>query len=256
MSILAYILAFSLVGSIGALTGAGILLAFPKLHNRMKLPLLSYAIGTLLGATFLSLLPNTIESMDTGRALEFVLAGFLIFFVIEKIVRIPHQHAHTTAHHGPENHTETARPAGILILIGDGFHNFLDGILIASSFAFSIPVGIVTALAVVAHEIPQELGDFVILIESGMEKWKAYWANFASALTTLLGAVLTYWFRESIESYIPFILAMAASSFLYIATVDLAPILHHYTGVKNGLKQTAGLIIGILTIIGIHIVLE
>lgn len=171
-------------------------------------------------------------------------------------MRIPHRHAHTAGHQHASTQNEHVRPAAILILIGDGFHNFVDGVLIATAFGFSISLGIVTALAVVAHEIPQELGDFVILIESGMGRMKAYWANFASALTTVVGALLTFWFRDAVEYYSPFIIAVAASSFLYIATVDLAPILHHYTGFKSGAKQTAGLLFGVLTIFIIHAVLE
>lgn len=258
MSIFLFVLLFSLIGSVGALTGAGILLGFPRLHERLKTPLLSYAIGTLLGATFLDLLPEAIQSIDTETALHVALAGFVFFFVLEKIIRLPHGHAHSAGHqHKTERIKEDhAHPVGILILIGDAFHNFVDGVLIATAFSVSVPLGAVTALAVVAHEIPQELGDFVILIESGMHRMKAYWANFASALATVLGAMLTFWLHGNIEHYSPYILAIAASSFLYIATVDLSPILHHYSEIRSGLKQTVGIATGILTIKVIHVFLN
>jgi zinc and cadmium transporter len=115
-----------------------------------------------------------------------------------------------------------------------------------------VELGILTALAVVAHEIPQEIGDFVILLESGMSRMKAYWLNFLSALATVLGALLTYWFRPLIEPLTPVFLSLAASSFLYIATVDLAPVLHHHTGIRNGIRQTLGLLMGIGTIFLFH----
>jgi zinc and cadmium transporter len=257
MSTFIFVLLFSLIGSIGALTGAGILLAFPKLHERLKTPLLSYAIGTLLGATFLALLPEAIETIDSHTAFQVVLIGFIFFFILEKILRLPHGHAHSAGHrHTADLKNEHTQPVGILILIGDAFHNFVDGVLIATAFLVSIPLGVITALAVVVHEVPQELGDFVILIESGMEKMKAYWANFISALTTVLGALLTFWLHGSIEAYTPYIIALSASSFLYIAAVDLSPILHHYTEFKSGIKQTAGIVAGIFTIVLIHVLLE
>jgi zinc and cadmium transporter len=259
MSISVFVLLFSLIGGVGALTGAGILLVFPKVHERLKMPLLSYAIGTLLGATFLGLLPEAIETIDSQTALQVVLVGFISFFILEKILRLPHQHAHSAGHRhsgSSDLNNEHRHPVGILILVGDGFHNFVDGVLIATAFLVSIPLGVITTLAVVVHEIPQELGDFVILIESGMQKMKAYWWNFASALTTVLGAVLTLWLHGSIESYIPYIIALSASSFLYIAAVDLSPILHHYTEFRSALKQTAGIAAGILTIVVIHSFLE
>jgi zinc and cadmium transporter len=258
MSVFWFVLLFSVIGSIGALTGAGILLLFPRLHECLKIHLLSFAIGTLLGATFIGLLPEAIEAIDARSALQVVLAGFVLFFILEKIIRIPHGHAHSAGHKHIAGHEmdKHVQPAGILILIGDAFHNFVDGVLIATAFVVSIPLGIVTALAVIAHEIPQELGDFVILIESGMSRIKAYWANFASALTTVIGAMLTFYLHGQIETYSPYIIAIAASSFLYIATVDLSPILHHYTEAGTGLKQTVGIATGILTILLIHFLIK
>lgn len=252
---LVYILTFSVLGSVGALTGAGVLLAFPKLHDRLKTPLLAYAVGTLLGATFIGLLPEAIEQNRAKPILSVVLAGLFGFFFLEKILRLPHIHGHAGEHHDHGSEHHALQPAGLLILTGDAFHNFVDGVVIATAFSVSIPLGIVTSLAVIAHEVPQELGDFVILLESGWSRRKAYWMNFVSALATLPGALMGYAALQVIMPRVPFLLAIAAASFLYIATVDLAPILHHESGFKKSLLQLTGILLGTGTIILLHEIL-
>jgi zinc and cadmium transporter len=248
---LSYVLVFSLAGSVGALTGAAVLLAFPKLHDRLKNLLLAYAIGTLLGATFIGLLPEAMEKNDPKQVGLIVLAGLLGFFLLEKILRLPHIHGHGgEAEHA--THPHRPRPAGTMILIGDAFHNFVDGVVIATAFSSSVSLGILTSLAVIAHEIPQELGDFVILIESGWRRWTAYWANFLSSLTTVVGAIVAYVALGFIAPRIPVFLTVAAASFLYIGMVDLAPILHHDSGLKKSLNQLAGLLAGVGTILFFH----
>ncbi len=251
---MAWIIAFSLIGSVGALSGAGILLAFPKLHERLKTLLLAYAIGALLGAVFLGLLPEAVKEGRTNQVLIVMLGGIVAFFVLEKVLRLPHVHGHLGEHRDHDqpcdNHAQN--PAGALILIGDAFHNFVDGAVIAIAFSISIQLGILTSLAVVAHEIPQELGDFVILIQSGWGRSRAFWMNFLSSLTTLPGAILTFAAGDFIEPYLPYFLAVAAASFLYIAMTDLAPILHHDSGFKRSFQQLAGLMAGILTIGLLH----
>ncbi|HSF24200.1 MAG TPA: ZIP family metal transporter [Blastocatellia bacterium] len=247
-----YILIFSLLGSVGALTGAGALLLFPKLHDRLKTILLSYAVGTLLGATFLGLIPEAIEHHPAKPVLLVILAGLFGFFLVEKILRLPHIHGHASEHRDHEREPHTLQPAGFLILVGDAFHNFVDGIVIATAFSVSIQLGVLTSLAVIAHEVPQELGDFTILLQSGWSPRRAYWMNSLSALATLPGALLGYLALHTIEPHIPYLLAIAAASFLYIATVDLAPILHHESGFKKSLLQLAGLLLGTGTIAGLH----
>ncbi|MCM0606566.1 MAG: ZIP family metal transporter [Xanthomonadaceae bacterium] len=175
-----------------------------------------------------------------------------VFFILEKALRFPHLHAHTAGHRQCEENQKNVLPSAPLILIGDALHNFVDGVLIATAFSVSVPLGITTSFAVIAHEIPQELGDFVILIESGMERWKAYWMNFLSALGTLVGALCTVWLGASIERFVPYILAISAASFLHIATVDLAPVLHHKANMKSSLRQTLGFLVGIGTIFVLH----
>lgn len=249
---LSYVLIFSLLGSVGALSGAGALLAFPQLHHRLKTILLAYAVGTLLGATFIGLLPEAMTERPPSQVGLFLLAGLLGFFLLEKFLRLPHVHAHSGEQHEHEARHHSLHPAGTIILVGDAFHNFVDGVVIATAFSSSISLGILTSLAVIAHEIPQELGDFVILIESGWERWSAYWWNFLSSLATFAGAVVAYIAVDFIAPQTPYFLTLAAASFLYIAMVDLAPVLHHDSGLNTSLRQLLGLVAGVGTVLLLH----
>ncbi len=247
-----YVLVFSLLGTTGALIGAGVILRFPMLRARFRTPLLSYAVGTLLGATYLGLLPHSIEEISAQRALPTTLIGILGFFFLEKMLRLPHIHGHSAGHSLQDSEHLESRPAATLILIGDAIHNLVDGILIATTFMVSVPLGIGTAFAVIAHEIPQELGDFVILLEGGLNPRRAYLLNFLASLTTVVGAMLTLSLQQEIRSWIPYILAISAASFTYISMVDLAPLLHHHVGLRAGFRQALGLLTGIGTIALIH----
>ena len=181
-----------------------------------------------------------------------ILAGLFGFFFLEKILRLPHIHGHAAEQHDHGGEHHAMQPAAVLILVGDAFHNFVDGVVIATAFSVSVQLGVLTSLAVVAHEVPQELGDFTILLQSGWSARKAYWMNFFSAMATLPGALLGYVAIQAIEPHIPYLLAIAAASFLYIATVDLAPILHHESGFKKSVLQLAGLLLGTGTISVLH----
>lgn len=247
-----YVLIFSLLGSVGALTGAGVLVAVPKLHDRLKPMLLAYAVGALLGATFIGLLPEAISEYSAKQVGLLVLASWFGFFLLEKLLRLPHAHGHAGERHEPSGEHHHATPAGTMILVGDAFHNFVDGVVIATAFSSSVPLGILTSLAVIAHEVPQELGDFVILVESGWRRWSAYWANFVSSLATVAGALVAYFALDFIEPRIPLFISIAAASFLYIGMVDLAPILHHDSGLKSSIVQLAGLLSGVGTILLLH----
>jgi len=254
---LSYVLIFSLLASVGALTGAGALVAFPKLHLRFKPILLPYAVGTLLGATFIGLLPEAMVQIAPRNVGLIMLAGLFGFFMLERFLRLPHAHGHASEQHEHESeHHHGPQPAGTMILIGDAFHNFVDGVVIATAFSSSISLGVLTSLAVIAHEVPQELGDFVILLESGWKRWTAYWANFASSLATVAGALVAYFALAFIGPRIPLFLTISAASFLYVGMVDLAPILHHDSGLKKSFVQLAGLLAGVATILIIHQTLE
>lgn len=273
--LLAYILAFSLLGSTGSLIGAGFLLAFPQAYDRYYRPLMAFAMGTLLALTFVDILPEAIEKSAVKPVLLWTLVGYVAFFLIEKYIHGHHHHHHAGAdpehHHGegphdhhhphpPEacSHPEepepgrVIQPAGVFVLVGDSLHNFVDGILITAAFSLSIPFGVVTSLAVFAHEIPHELGDFVILVESGFGKWRAYWYNALSSLTSLAGSLIAYWALGWINPHIPAILAIAAASFLYIAATNLAPILHHETNVRAGIWQVISLLGGVASLFLLH----
>ena len=238
--LLGWIIVFSVLGSLGAIAGAALLLLFPEGTRRTLLPcLLSYATGTLLGAAFLGMIPNALQQATPIATSGTVLAGIVIFFALEKVVIWRHCHEVECEVHGA---------AGPLILIGDAFHNFVDGFVIAAAFLTSMPLGIAASLAVIAHEVPQEVGDFAILLENGYSRTQALALNMLSSLTTLPGAVIAYFFLGATREAVPFILALSAASFIYIAVADLVPSLHRQVGLKSALMQFALLLAGIGTI--------
>lgn len=216
--------------------------------------LISYAIGALLGAAFLEVLPHAIEAAESPeKAAMNILAGILLFFVLEKLVLWRHCHDEGCAGHEPHSHGhghgghEHGR-SGLLILVGDTFHNFVDGVLIAAAFVESTPLGIVTALAIIAHEIPQEVGDYLILLHSGYSKAKALAFNLLSSLATLVGAMLAYFALSELTSWIPSLLGLAAASMIYVAVADLIPGLHKRTELKATVQQVLLIVLGIASI--------
>lgn len=232
---------FALLGSAGALIGAALLLRFPDAVRTRLLPcLVAYATGTLLGAAFLGMIPKALEQVPPLAISGTVLAGIVLFFVLEKLVLWRHCHDRDCTVHGQQG--------GKLILLGDAFHNFVDGVVIAAAFLISIPVGIATALAVIAHEIPQELGDFAVLLASGFNKARAFTYNLLSSLATLPGVLLGWFWLDEMRQAIPYILALSAASFIYIAVADLVPGLHQRTGAKATLLQLILMLAGIATI--------
>ncbi|MDP1831681.1 MAG: ZIP family metal transporter [Geothrix sp.] len=236
-----WLILFSLLGSVGALIGAALLLAFPDTVRQRLLPcLLSYATGTLLGAAFLGMIPKGLEKAPPMAISATVLAGIVLFFLLEKLIIWRHCHEEDCEAH--------EHPGGKLILVGDAFHNFVDGVVIAAAFLTSVPVGIATSMAVIAHEIPQELGDFAILLHSGLSKARALSYNLLSSLTTLPGALLGWYWLAEVRQAIPYVLALSAASFIYIAVADLVPGLHRRTGAKAVAGQTLLVLAGIATI--------
>lgn len=248
MSTLNWILLSSLVGGgisvlaaalLGNLLGAG----------RLSL-LVSYAIGALLGAAFLEVIPHAFtDAGDPARVAATLLAGILGFFVLEKLVLWRHcHHDHCEAHDAHPPAHDHGR-SGLLILVGDTFHNFVDGILIAAAFMQDTQLGLVTALAIIAHEIPQELGDYMVLRHSGYSKKKALIFNLLASCSTLVGGLLAYYTLSSLAAWIPYILAVAASSMIYVAVADLIPGLHKRTELKATLQQVLLIGLGIATIL-------
>lgn len=257
MSTLALIVAFCLLGGMLSVLAAGAFLLAPGPVRKRILPhLLSFAVGSMLGVAFLALLPQAasdphVEDMhDIGYA---VLAGLLAFFILEKLILWRHNHGFDLAdphdHHGED---AVPRSAGVLILVGDGLHNFVDGIIIAAAFLTDTTLGVVTALAVAAHEIPQEVGDFAVLLASGFSRARALLFNALSSLATVVGGVLAYFVLADLLAYVPYVLAVAAASFIYIAVGDLIPGLHRRTRAIETLQQLLLIVAGVLVIDVLH----
>ena len=210
--------------------------------------LISYAIGALLGAAFLEILPHALEHGEPHRMAATVLFGIMFFFVLEKLVLWRHcHHDHCEAHEAQAPTHDHGR-SGLLILVGDTYHNFVDGVLIAAAFLESTELGIVTALAIIAHEIPQEVGDYMILLHSGYSRAKALAFNLLSSLATLVGAMLAYFALSDMQEMIPTLLGLAAASMIYVAVADLIPGLHKRTELKATIQQVLLIGLGIASI--------
>lgn len=205
--------------------------------------LVALAIGALLGDAFIHLIPEAIEDSGHSPLIPlFIIIGMVFFFIFEKALGWHHHH-----HEQPKNckDCQNILPVGRLVLFSDGLHNLVDGIIIGASYLVSIEIGIATTIAVILHEIPQEIGDFGILIHAGYTKTKALWFNFLSALLAIGGVFLVVLFGETIESIIPFIIALAAGNFIYIATADLIPELHKEQGARQAGLEVFFIIAGI-----------
>lgn len=244
---LTWIILMCLAGSLAS-TVVSLLLSLAA-HPRVVPIMVSYAIGAMLGAVFLDLLPHALEHTGHVEAvLMTVLGGILFFFLLEKLVLWRHCHEHHCEAHEHPVDPHSPRASGWLILLGDAVHNFVDGILIAAAFMGGIEIGIVTALAIIAHEIPQETGDFVILVHSGFSRVKAVVLNLLASITTLAGAVLAYLLFSGMELWVPFLLALAASSLIYVSVADLIPGLHKRAEIKATAVQMGMILLGVLSI--------
>ncbi|MBU1075454.1 ZIP family metal transporter [Patescibacteria group bacterium] len=217
------------------------ILAISMNMERLKkglLFLVSFAAGSLLGGAFIHLIPEIFKESEHSEILPFiVLLGFLLFFVLEKILHWRHCHVPTSKDH--------PHPLAVNNLVGDGFHNLIDGMIIAGSYLVSIPLGIATTIAVLLHEIPQEIGDFGILVHAGYSKKKALIFNFLSALTSIVGAILTLVIGSVLASTQEFLIAFTAGGFIYIAAADLIPEMKKETDFKKSWLQLSALVFGI-----------
>jgi len=213
--------------------------------------MVSYAIGALLGAAFLDVLPEAIKLSNNVTMLSgTVLFGILLFFILEKLVLWRHcHHEHCEAHEMVDvDHGHDHGRSGMMIMVGDTFHNFVDGIIIAAAFLTDIHLGMVTALAIIAHEIPQEVGDFAILLQSGYSKSKAFKLNLISSFASVAGGVLGYFVLLTMQSWIPTLLALAAASMIYVAVADLIPGLHKRAQLRDTVQQVSLIVLGVFSI--------
>jgi zinc and cadmium transporter len=240
MTVLLWIIAASVAGGVLSVLCAALFALSTRAHWVGSL--VSYAIGALLGAVFLDILPEAMETGSSAAAVSgTVLAGILLFFTLEKLLLWRHCH-----HDDCEVHEHNAHGrSGTMIMVGDTFHNFVDGVIVAAAFLVDIHLGIVTALAIIAHEIPQEVGDFLILLHSGYSKAQALRINVLSSLAMLAGGVLAYFALQFVQSIVPTLLALAAASMIYVAVADLIPGLHKRTQLRDTLQQVVLIMLGV-----------
>lgn len=241
MPVLLIAVGLTVLGSLGGLLLASTLLLFnDRVRIKLVAGLVSYAVGTLLGVALLELVPQALATLAATRVLGTLLGGILAFFILEKLVIWRHCHTEACAAHS------TAAP---LILIGDAFHNFVDGAVVAAAVVSSLALGISTALAVAAHEIPQELGDFAILLGAGYSRRRALMLNVLSGLAAVVGALTAFVALSVIPDLLPYVLSIASASFLYIAMADLIPDLHRGGIDALALRQILLVLAGIATVV-------
>ena len=240
---LAWIVAATVAGGI---LSVGLAAAFALTVRATWVPMLvSYAIGALLGAAFLEVIPHAFERLDAHHAALTILAGIFVFFIMEKLVLWRHCHTEDCEAHDQHAVAHDHGRSGMMILVGDSVHNFIDGVLIAAAFLESTQLGVITAIAIVAHEIPQEVGDFLILLHSGYTKARALMLNLLSSLAALAGGVIGYFALQAIEGAVPYLLGIVAASMIYVAVADLIPGLHKRTELRATMSQTLLIALGV-----------
>jgi zinc and cadmium transporter len=211
--------------------------------------LVSYAVGALLGAVFLEVLPHAFRMAENVEQVAgAILAGILVFFVLEKLVLWRHCHVEQCEAHDPLRAPHDHGRSGMVIIIGDTFHNFVDGVLIAAAFLANHELGVVTAIAIIAHEVPQEVGDFLVLLHSGYSKRRALLLNLMSSAAMVVGGVLAYFALQPLQEWVPLLLGLAAASMLYVSVADLIPGLHRRPEIKATLQQVLLIALGVATI--------
>lgn len=238
MPLLGYIVIFSFIGSIVSLIGGILFLVKEKFAKKISHYLSAFAGGALLGTAFFDLLPEAVTNGGKVNVFFWTLMGILIFFILERFI-----------HHHDSGKSVTEKDTVIpLIVIGDTVHNFIDGVAMAATFLVSIPLGIVTSLAVAAHEIPQEIGDFGLMLSKGVARKKILLINFYSALAAMVGAILTFMAKDSIVGLLPAVLGLTSGFFIYIAVSNLIPEIHSRENQKIAFWETIMLFVGVLVI--------
>jgi len=259
MTPLANIVLAALAGGVLAVVAAALTLA---LHRRWIPHLVSFAVGALLGAVFLELLPHALEEGRPEAVMVTVLGGLLAFFLLEKLVLWRHSHGHDEHDPGSDEtehdhalHAHDHGRSGLMILIGTAVHNFCDGVVIAAAFLADARLGIATTVAIVAHAVPQQVGDFAVLLHSGYTRGRAFAYNVSAGSATLAGALAGYFALAGMQSILPTVLAIAASSLLYVAVADLIPSLHRRAEAVETARQMALIGLGVGIIAAVHALL-
>lgn len=242
--VLAYILISVFIVSLVSFVGIFALQLRPKMLDKILFGLVSFAAGALLGAAFLDLLPAALAA-NGGPVFVYALSGIVVFYMIETFLYWYHCHY---GHHHHHHAHQRVHPFAWLNLIGDGVHNFVDGMIIAAAYLANIPLGIATSVAVFLHEIPQELGDFGILVFGGLSRGRALFFNFLSALTAVVGALAVYYFSTTFQNISAVLVPFAAGGFIYIASADLLPELHKERNVNRAITQLFFFLLGIAVI--------
>lgn len=237
MNLLLLIILVTFINGLIGLVGIFALGLKEKLLNKIVMSLVAFSAGALLSGALLHLVVESLENLTATATFTYVLVGFILFFLMEKFLYWHHCHKHGKCE---------VHPVSYLILFGDGIHNFIDGVIIAASFLVNIPFGIITTLIIIGHEIPQELGDFGVLVYSGFSKGKALFYNFISQLACVVGGIVGYFLSSYMEGVIPFVLPVAAGGFIYISASDLVPELHKEPKLKKSLASFGIFIAGIL----------
>jgi len=244
-----------LIVSVISLVGVFTLALSDKILRTLISYLVSLAAGALLGDAFVHLIPEAFEKGNSTMMAATILAGIFLFFILEKILHWHHSHGQVEeCVETLENHNHCHKPLGTIVIVADSVHNFIDGVIIAASYLVSLPVGLATTIAVVIHEIPQEIGDFGLLIHSGWSKKRALFFNFLSALAAAVGVLAVFVLGVGMEKFVPAALAFAAGGFIYIAAVDIVPELHKTTGFRKTIFQSLAMLLGFGLMFGLLLV--
>jgi zinc and cadmium transporter len=237
------LLFYSLIAGLFSLAGGLLLLAKPKLTHRFITPLLAFGAGAFLAAAFLHVLPEALEHADDIHPVFLaLLGGFMGFFILERLIM--KYRPHEPDHH----HSEHTEPLAFLVILGDSLHNLLDGIVLGLAYLVNPLLGLPTALAIAAHEIPQEMGEFAILMKLGWKKKAIIAVNIAQSLLTIPGVFLGFYLGQALDEYLPFLLAGTAGIFIYIAASDLIPEIHHQAGHKHLFRVALPMLLAIVLI--------
>jgi zinc and cadmium transporter len=252
--VLELIIAATLLSSLAGLSGGALLMLKERFTRRISTYLVSFATGAILAAALLDMIPEGLEMFsDIDLAFILILSGIVLFFVLEKLLLWHHHHHHhDDARHG-HHHDE---PKGYLIAVGDSLHNFVDGIILAASFLIDISLGVVTTIAILVHEIPQEMGDFGAMLHLGFSRARTIIVNVIAALASLVGAVLTFFLAQLAEGIAAPVLFVAAGTLIYIAASDLIPELHKERSAAKSALQLIALLVGVLLIWAVKTYLE